>query len=415
MKSIYRQSLMFLLLPSLLLVLCSCSDSSSHSATGASATADSELVQMEDFSYLGAFRLPGGTYGVSSVDYAIGPLAYNPDHHSIFFAGHDHHHAIAEFAIPELSLSDDLLELNVADAPLQDFISLLDLPAEGNPDTLNRVTGMLYLDGQLIVNAENWYDASGDNRDTTLVATEGNDLSNSAIEGYFELEGAARAGGYMAPIPDEWQASFGANYLTGWSSVYSIISRYSVGPTLFTFDPQDMLTASAGSNGTVATTPFLNYAYGSGHYLSEDALVNEEGGASDLWNYLSNGVYGFIVPGTSTFAVFGSSGGINSGIGYKITQDNGNLCGGYCAYAADDYYNYYWFFDVREILVAEHPYDLTPYAYGSWLVPFDDNGRHAIIGGTFDEEHGVLYLTLSKAGQVGTYDRPPVIVAFRIP
>ena len=58
---------------------------------------------------------------------------------------------------------------------------------------------------------------------------------------------------------------------------------------------------------------------------------------------------------------------------------------------------------------------LPPYAYGAWSVPFDDNGSHSIIGGTFDEESGVLYLTLSKAGQVGTYDRPPVIVAFQIP
>ncbi len=415
MKSSYR-SLVFLLLSYLILLLCSCENSSSGSTTEtATGSTDNELVQIEDFSYLGAFRLPGGTYGVSNVNYAIGPLAYNPDHHSIFFAGHDHHHAIAEFAIPELSLSDQLLDLNVADEPLQDFISLLELPAEGNPDALNRVTGMLYLDGQLIVNAENWYDAPGDNKDTTLVATAGNDLANSAIKGYFELDGAARAGGYMAPIPAEWQASFGAAYLTGWSSVYSIISRYSVGPTLFTFDPLEMLAVGTDSNGPVATTPFLNYAYGAGHYLSDEALVNEEGGASALWNYLSNGVYGFIVPGTSTFAVFGSSGGVNSGIGYKITQDNGNLCGGHCAYAADDYYNYYWFFDVREILDAEQPYDVTPYAYGAWSVPFDDNGSHSIIGGTFDEESGVLYLTLSKAGQVGTYDRPPVIVAFQIP
>ena len=77
-----------------------------------------------------------------------------------------------------------------------------------------------------------------------------------------------------------------------------------------------------------------NFPYGGGNYLSPDALQTSQGSASPIWNFLSEAVYGFIVPGTSTFAVFGSSGGVNSGIGYKLTQDNGNLCEGYCSYAA---------------------------------------------------------------------------------
>ena len=146
--------------------------------------------------------------------------------------------------------------------------------------------------------------------------------------------------------------------------------------------------------------------------MGADALVAEEGSASDLWNFLSRGVYGFVVPGTRTFAVFGSSGGVDSGIGYKITQNNGNLCGGYCAYDAADYYNYYWFFDVDEILAATETYEPRPYAYGRWSVPFDDGGRHRIIGGTFDPATMTLYLSLENAGQVGDYDRPPVILVF---
>ena len=235
------------------------------------------------------------------------------------------------------------------------------------------------------------------------------------MNGYFELEGAARAAGYMAQIPEQWRKSFGGSYLTGWSSVYSIISRYSVGPSMFVFDPTDILNMPHGSQGPAATTEYMNFAYGAGHYLAPDALQTQEGSASALWNFLSKAVYGFIVPGTRTFAVFGSSGGVHSGIGYKITQDNGNLCGGYCAYNADDYYNYYWLFDVQEIIDAVKPYDIQPYAYGALPVPFDDNGAHRIIGGTFDDGNGILYLSLSGAGQVGVCDRPPLIVAFRIP
>jgi hypothetical protein len=375
---------------------------------------DDTLAQIDDFTYLGAFRVASDDFGVSNTNYAIGTLAYNPDRDSIFIAGHDHHRAIAEFSIPNLVISDDLQALEIVESPLQEFVYLLESSPNGNPEGLNRITGLLYMDGQLIINVENWYDAGGANRDTTLIVRTANNLSTSEVNGYFELEGAAQAAGYMVQIPEQWRESFGGSYLTGWSSVYSIISRYSVGPSLFVFDPTVMLNVSYGSQGPVATTEYMNFAYGGGHYLAPDALQTQEGSASALWNFLSNAVYGFIIPDTRTFAVFGSSGGVHSGIGYKITQDNGNLCGGYCAYNADDYYNYYWLFDIQEIVDAVEPYDIQPYAYGAWSVPFDDNGVHRIIGGTFDDGNGILYLSLSGAGQVGAYDRPPLIVAYRI-
>jgi hypothetical protein len=389
---------------------CSGSDTSDATTT----VSDDTLAQINDFSYLGAFRIASNDFGVSNTNYAIGALAYNPERNSIFIAGHDHHRAIAEFSIPDLVISDDLQALEVVESPLQEFVYLLESSPNGNPEGLNRITGMLYIDGQLIINVENWYDAGGTNRDTTLIIRTANNLLTSAVNGYFELDGAAQAAGYMAPIPEQLREDFGGAYLTGWSSVYSIISRYSVGPSLFIFDPADMLDMPHGSQGPVATIDYMNFAYSGGHYLAPDALQTQEGTASALWNFLSNAVYGFIIPGTRTFAVFGSSGGVHSGIGYKITQDNGNLCGGYCAYNADDYYNYYWLFDVQEIIDAVEPYDIQPYAYGAWSVPFDDNGAHHIIGGTFDDGNGILYLSLSGAGQVGAYDRPPLIVAYGI-
>ena len=146
-----------------------------------------------------------------------------------------------------------------------------------------------------------------------------------------------------------------------------------------------------------------------------DALVQEPGGASALWNSLSEARYAFIAPGTSTYVVVGSTGGVESGIGYKITQDNGNLCGGPCPYRHDDVTNAYWLFDVNEILAADSVHLPRPYAYGSWAVPFDADGRHAIIGGAFDPESATLYLSLANAGQVGTYDRPPLIVGYSVP
>ena len=372
---------------------------------------DPGLATIDDLVYLGAFRLSSDDFGVSNTNYAVGALGYNPQNHSLFIAGHAHHNAVAEFAIPEPSTNPDLAQLPVVLTPLQVFVSPLDASPNGNPEAIDRITGMFWVDGQLLINAETWYDAAGQNSDTTLVVRDADELGG-VIDGYFELGGAARAAGYMAPIPAEWQVALGGTTLTGWSSVYSIISRYSVGPSLFVFDPQDILTAAAGGQGPVATTALMDFSYGVGEYVDPEALLAEQGRASAVWNFLSDGVFGFIIPGTRTFAVFGSSGGVDSGIGYKITQDDGNLCGGYCSYAAADNYNYYWLFDMDEILAASEVYEPRPYAYDRWSVPFDDGGSHSIIGGAFNPVDRVLYLALGGAGQVGEYDRPPLIVAF---
>jgi len=369
------------------------------------------LATIEDFTYLGAFRLSSDDFGASSTNYAIGTLAYNPQHHSLYIAGHDYDRAVAEFAVPEPGLADSVDALPVVETPLQVFSNILDASPNGNPEGIDRITGLVWVDGRLLVNAETWYDAEGDNSDTTLVVRDADDLAGS-IDGYFELDGAARAAGYMAAVPDDWQARLGGAYLTGWSSVYSIVSRYSVGPALWIFDPADILDAPAGAQGPVDASAWMDFSYAAGHYLDPDALDAHEGDASALWNFLSKGVYGFIVPGTRTFAVFGSSGGVDSGIGYKITQDDGNLCGGYCSYSAADNYNYYWFFDLDEILSADEVYSPRPYAYDRWAVPFDDDGAHRIIGATFDPDQLRLYLALAGAGQVGDYDYTPLIVVF---
>jgi len=398
-----------------LLLSISCGSGSGVGANSFEPVPQSDtLIDGTQLLYKGAFRISSDTFGDSSLNYAIGTLAYNPANHSLFIAGHDHHRAIAEFAIPELLDRPTLNELNVVETPIQSFKSILNASSGGNPEGINRITGLLYIDGQLIVNAEESYDAGGGNKDTTLVLRDAKNIATSTIDGYYQLSGGARAAGYMAPIPQEWQTDFGGPYLTGWSSVYSINSRYSIGPSLFVFDSESLLGAASGSMGPISTTAYMNFSYSGGNFLSPDALQKSQGSASPIWNLLSRGMYGFIVPGTSTFAVFGSSGGVDSGIGYKITQDSGRLCGGYCSYEAADNYNYYWLFDVKEILNATQVYDIQPYAYGRLSVPFDNQGKNRIIGGTFDPGTGMLYLSLRGAGQVGKYDRPPLIVGYQV-
>ena len=106
---------------------------------------------------------------------------------------------------------------------------------------------------------------------------------------------------------------------------------------------------------------------------------------------------------------------MTSGIGYKAVQADGHVCGGPCPYDPTDRYNYVWLYAVDDILAAEcAPTTPRPYYRGVWDVPFDDNGEHSIIGGSWDETEGTLYVALAEAAQVGTYDRPPLIVTFSI-
>jgi hypothetical protein len=370
-------------------------------------------LAISDLTYRGAFRLPSDTFGESSTNYAVGTLAHHAANDSIFIAGHAQHNAVGEFAIPTpIGTGNDVDDLPVAES-LQPFAAFLGDAPTGNPDGIDRINGLHVDDGSLIVNAERWYDAAGTAVDTTLVL-DADDLDGD-VSGYFELDGRTHAGGYMSDVPDEWRDALGNRLLTGWASNTSIISRHSIGPTLFTFDPDDLIDRDAMINPTISTDVHMDFPYAGQRWITPDALDTQPGSASPLWNHLSRARYGFIAPGTSTFVVLGSTGGVDSGIGYKFTQDNDNLCGGYCAYAADDYSNAYWLFDVNDILTADDVHLPQPYAYGEWSVPFDDGGRHGIIGGSFDPATSTLYLALDGAGQVGTYDRPPLVVVFDVP
>ncbi len=377
------------------------------------------LMAIEGLAFTGAFRLKNGDFGVSNINYAVGALAYNPANSSLFIVGHANQSAVAEYPIPEPGMQAAVADLPESADPLQVFVDVLAVTSDGNPDSLDRITGMMVVDGALIVNAETWYDAPADNTYTTLVVPDAGNLGAN-VGGFFRLDGAVHAGGYMSPIPAAYQETFGAGYLTGWSSVYSIVSRYSVGPSLWTFEPADLLDPGLSSGDSVTATAFMNFGFSEGR-LGDRAVEYAPQGqagpfepASPLWNILSRGRYGFIVPGTRTFAVIGSSGGLENGIGYKAVQDDGNVCGGPCPYTAGDSYNYYWLFDIDEILGADNVYDPRPYDYGKWSVPYDDGGANKVIGATFDPDGGVLYVALGNAAQVGTYDRPPLILTFTI-
>ena len=373
-------------------------------------------LEIDDFQYRGAFRLPATTFGDSSLNYAQGPIEYYPANNSLFIVGHSHHQAIAEFRVPALNSSETLSELNMAASPIQVFSQVLNRPTGGNTQDINRIGGLKIFAGpsgpELVVNAYEYYDAPGDNTHTTLVLRNANDLALSTVDGYFEFQGtAAHTSGWMSAIPTAWQGLLGGTHITGHSSGVPIISRLSVGPSAFAFTPSSIV-GNASVPTPIPNIPLLDFSLA--NPLHEDLSNSDPSRSNKLWTHLSRAVYGFIVPDTRTYVTLGYSGGHESGVCYKCTQSDGKKCGGYCAPDVEDYYQFYWFWDVNDLLAVKqgtvNSYDVRPYAYASFPTPFQTN---ELGGGSFDPASGLLYLTVQRADrEQGTYSNPPVVIVY---
>ncbi len=405
------------------------------------------LFQIGDLEYQGAFAIPStGPSDQLSANYSTGTIAYNSANGSLFLSGFQNDGVIAEFSIPQLnSTKTDATALTKATF-LQDFRPILNAAPTGNPQNIDRINGMALINGKLIVNALEYYDNDFDTH-TTLVVENPSNIANSAVNGYYSLGGAAHAAGWISAIPSEWQSSLGGSYISGNSSRYSINGRLPMGITAFAFNPSNI----SGASGAVATTTLLDFSLAnplyaqyeddgyveanynliqgnpnlpSGHTANDANII---AGSNDLWTEESQANYGFIVPGTRTYLTIGSSAGHNSGIGYKPSQDNDPTrqeCPGPCSYDSNDYYNYYWLWDVNDLVDVRNgvkaPHDVRPYDYGVFEELFRTNVNplpadlQVISGGTFDAGNGILYLSISDGASTGAYDKVPAIVAYKV-
>jgi hypothetical protein len=379
-----------------------------------SGGAPNDLVDLASFQYEGGFRIPADDFGSSSANYAAGPIAFNPANQSLFLVGHAQQHPIAEFVIPALASSMSVGELPLASAPAQGFTQVLSGVSGGNPQEMNSIGGMLWFDGpngpELIINAYEYYDAPADNSHTTMVIRDASNIEGAARDGWFSLDGGAHASGWMSAIPQQHQATLGGAFITGQSSGIPIISRLSVGPSAFVFDPASLV--GGAPPGDIATATLLDFSLDTP--LADD-LMNDMG-QNDLWTHLSRAAYGFIPPGTRTYVTIGASGGHESGVCYKcVPEGETQECGGYCAKNPDDYANYYWLWDVDDLIrvkngeIASH--EVLPYEYGVFPTPFSGT----IAGGAYDAASGLLYLTLLYADDSqGEYAVPPLVIAYSI-
>lgn len=380
------------------------------------------LLKISDLSYVGAFRAPGSlsASSVGSMEGAVGRIALGANNSSLFITSHPYQQAIAEINIPELVNSTNLANLRTATYK-QDFSTVLGRPLGGNPQGMDEIGGMAYVNGKLLVNTYVYYNATGGATHTTMVFNDASKLQTSVVSGYHGFTARAHASGWISDIPPEWQTELGGTHITGFSSGVPIISRLSVGPSAFVFNANaSQLTGT--SSYTIPSTTLLDYSLDhimglsaggdSGAYLYNSNKTNK------LWTHMASAVYGFIVPGTSTYMVIGNQAGVNGGICYKGQVGCASDCGGYCTLVANDHHNYYWLFDMADLTKVQKgqipSYSVMPYAYGPMAIPFSLNGSFAIGGASYDASKKLLYISVRLPYNSVEFNRPPVIVALKV-
>ncbi len=388
---------------------------------GGTAMAQTESrirLRLENLQYQGAFRLKASDFGESSINYAQGPLAYNPANASLFIVGHSHHQAVAEFKIPQIRQTDEMANLSIVEKPLQPFSRILNRATGGNLQKLDRIGGMAIIPApsgpKLIVNAYRYYDAPGKVSMTTCVISNLSKLINTEVEGFYSfMGGAGHTSGWLSPIPASSQQTLAGNYLTGQSSGQPIISRFSVGPSLFTFKSSPDDWKSYNVHQKIPTVKCLDFSLK--HPLAHD--LSNDTGSNTLWTHLSRVTFGFIPDRFNTYVTIGYSGGHKSGVCYKCAREGApKKCGGYCPKDINDNQAFYWLWDLADLYAVRQgkkpAHMVRPYEYGIFPVPFPCD---RIGGGSFDPDSGRLFLTLLEADKTqGRYARPPLIAVFKV-
>ena len=222
--------------------------------------------------------------------------------------------------------------------------------------------------------------------------------------------------GYMAQIPSEWQSAFGGPALTGQCCI-AIISRSSLGPAAFVFNPDDL-----GKINPVTATPLV-------YYPAEHPTLGDWGGKEiNLYYNMATTVNGIVFPtGTRSLLFIGTqaTGVPCYGIGVSTSQPKEGECYDPASSSKGTHgypYKYWvWAYDANDLLTVKNgeknPWDIRPYAVWSLDLPGSGGGA-SIQGVAYDPGNQRLYVSQGYADKLvpgaGQYDAAPLIQVFSI-
>jgi hypothetical protein len=339
----------------------------------------SRLLQASDLTYLGAFRLPGGTFGESRFEYGGNALCFNPANNSLFIGGHDWQpSSLAEINIPALGTGaySTLPVATVRQNFIETKLRVPRLTLDGNI----KLGGTMLVGGDLLGTLYEYYDGDGTARDSHFLVS-GANLATGTYTGLFQVGtmGGGWVGGWMCEVPESWRDGLGTRYLTG-NGALSIISRTSRGPAAFGFDPAQL-------GATPASVMPLLY-YDGAHPLAPFDQTGE------LYN-ASTQLTGIAFPeGSDSVLFFGrqGTGALKYGAGttdpsldgQPVPNEPGNfyvydLADTSKGYHAWPYRYQVWAYDANDLAAVKsgtkQPWEVRPYKTWELTLPYASNFR----------------------------------------
>jgi hypothetical protein len=425
---LWKAILSLLLLSNAGLALCVYRPSTRSMAAGGETTSSvaktaaesaATLLQQKNLQYVGAFRVPAGFFG-SPHGFSFGgaPLTYDPARNSLFVGGHPNDYRIAEISIPTPVNSAKLSDLPIADVrqPFGD-------PTEGNaysllmPGNAVMLGGLLVAQGKMYGTAYIYYDANGDQRVSHYSRSPKlNDASATALQSVGDPVMTGFVSGYLAAVPDEWQAALGGPAITGQCCI-PIVSRTSWGPDAFSWNPADL-----GSKKPVPVNALL-------YYTGDQPTLGPWGGSNPLYGGTTQVGGLALIAGTRSALFFGTN-----GVGpfcYGPGTDDRQLEGKPVPGATDVYcydptnfeksphaypYNYQvWAYDLNDWAAVRagrrQPFDIKPYA--TWAIDLPTAGGLAVGGVGYDPQRQLVYISQPGADP-GSEEFRPLIHVFHV-
>jgi len=360
----------------------------------ATAPSSEPLLQQSALTYMGAFALPTATYGTSSFNY--GGHGITPYHDpttgqlTLFMEGHMQNPGmVAQVVVPASFVKSSNTSALPMATVVQNFADVTDGKLGSldptNPYNTSFVYGLLAYGGRLIVGASNSYSSS----QTVSQGVSGLNLSaGNDFQGWFSMSAAAPAravGGFMTPIPSEWQASFGGPALTGECCI-SIISSTSSGPSATVFDP-----AAVGSKNPIPGTTVLFYPLSN----AVCGAVGCEATTNSIFN-LTTRVGGMaFIPGTRTVLFIGATGTGTYCYGTAVDCGNDTAMPDVKGPHAQPYRYQIWAYDANDLVAVKNgAATYSPKPYGIWvLTDMPNSGDPNIAGAGYDPQTGLLFIT----------------------
>ena len=299
------------------------------------ASATDPLLQQNDLTYIGAFRVPQTGTGCSAMQYGGYVLAYNQQNNSLFITTNGTNSGceyVGEITIPTpacidgsgkvVSCTNYSLPLSPVNAynsklPVSSFLQTPVDITEGHSTQIQdggytarsaiiNVNGLLVYNGELIGDTKPYYDAGGAQQYSHF--THSLNVGTSSFGGYYALApngtNDGRTAGPMCSIPSSYQAQLGGDILTGVGIGGSGNGNANSELACFiSFYGNDLKSANLPPNTVTAHTLTLYDQADSAESLPNDLSV------TNPYSSYGDKIYGFVFPdGTRSILAFGTHG-----------------------------------------------------------------------------------------------------------